>query len=107
MLEGTARIGKVMVPPITLSLSPEDLSSPLSFQMALNKLLENIANALEGEIKPRYLAEVKFNDHLGTPITFAIDLGDKLPPFSKDKVKVKITVEFYDTEDEETPGVPP
>jgi hypothetical protein len=106
VFEGVAKVGKVTIPPVTFSLNPEDLSSPLSLQMALNKLFENIANALEGEIKPRYLAEVKFNDHLGTPVVFAIDLGDRLPPFSKDKVKVKITVELYEDEDERL-DVPP
>ncbi|UXD21528.1 hypothetical protein IPA_05160 [Ignicoccus pacificus DSM 13166] len=108
VIEGSAKIGKLNIAPLNLSLSPEDLSSPLSLQMALNKILENLANAFEGNVKPHYFAEVKFSDHLGMPVSFAIDLGDKLPPFSKDKVKARIIIELYEDEEEEgNPDVPP
>ncbi len=99
VLEGTARIGKVTLPAISLTLSPEDVSSPLSFQMALNELIEKLMKSLEEGPKSRYMAEVRLRDALGTPVVFAVDLGDKLPPFSKDKVKARIIIEFYDDED--------
>jgi hypothetical protein len=107
ILEGEARIGRVTMPLFTFSLSPEDLSSPLSFQMALNKILEDLTNILEKEPKARYMAEVKFTDAMNVPVTFAVDLGDKLPPFGKDRVKARIIVELYEEDDENNVDVPP
>ena len=99
-LSGEAKIGRILMPSVNLSLDPEDFSSPVALQMALSKLIEQLSAAFEEPPKPRYIAEVRLVDAMGTPVRFAIDLGESLPPFSKEKVKAKITVELYEDEEE-------
>ncbi|NPA85569.1 MAG: hypothetical protein GXO07_06170 [Crenarchaeota archaeon] len=99
VFEGEAKLGKVVAPTVALTLSPEDLESPLSFQFALTKLMEQLTRALEQPPEPKYMAEVKFKDHMGQPVSIAVDLGKSIPPFSKDKVKARVVVEIYE-EDE-------
>ncbi len=100
VFDGEARLGKVSVPTFSFTLSPEDLESPLSLQFALSKLMESLTKALEEPPEPKYMAEVKFKDHLGQPVTIAIDLGKSIPPFSKDKVRARIVIELYEEEEE-------
>lgn len=100
IFEGEAKLGKVMAPAVTLSLTPEDFESPLSLQFALTKLMENLSRALEQPPEPKYMAEVRFKDHMGQPVTIAIDLGKSIPPFSKDRVKARVVVELYEDEEE-------
>ena len=107
VLEGEARIGKINVPVLSFSLSPEDLSSPLAFQMAISKIMENLMNAIEQQNNPRYVAEVRFKDSMGTPISIALDLGESIPPFSKDKVKARVIIELYEEDEDEVPEVNP
>jgi len=107
VLEGEAKIGKINMPMFTFSLSPEDLSSPLALQMALSKIMESLMNAMEKPMNPRYMAEVRFKDSTGNPISVALDLGESLPPFSKDKVKAKIIIELYENEEDEVPDLTP
>ena len=98
IFEGEAKIGYVQLPTVTLSLEPEDLESPLSLQMALSRIMEEISKALESPPEGKYVAEVKFKDHLNKPVFVAVDLGKSLPPFSKNKVKARIIIELYEEE---------
>lgn len=97
--EGEARIGRAMKNLATITLKPEDLSSPVAFQMALSRIYESLMKIFEsGGPRPTYVAEVRFTDDLGNPVAFAVDLGETPPPLSKDKVRVRILVEFYEEE---------
>jgi len=95
--EGSAKIGKIMKNLATVTLKPEDLSSPVAFQMALSRIYESIMKVFEsGGPKPTYIAEVRFTDDLGNNVVIAIDLGESPPPFSKDQVKAKVIVQVYE-----------
>lgn len=96
--EGRAKIGEVMGNLVSIQLKPEDLSSPLAFQMALTRIYNEVLNMMQQQPKLHYVAEVKFNDSMGNPVVIGVDFGDKIPPISKKDVKVKITIEFYDEE---------
>ncbi len=98
--EGEARIGKAMKNLATITLKPEDLSSPVAFQMALSRIYESLVKMFEsGGPKPTYIAEVRFTDDLGNRVVFAVDLGEAPPPFSKDRIRARIVVEFYEDEE--------
>ena len=98
--EGKARIGKVMKNFATISLRPEDFSSPIALQMAFSRIYESLIKIMEeGGPKPTYVAEVRFTDDLGNEVVFAIDLGEEIPPFASDRVKARITVELYEEEE--------
>ncbi len=97
---GNARIGRVMKNLTTVTLKPEDLSSPVAFQMALSRIYESLVKMFEsGGPKPTYIAEVRFTDDLGNRVVFAVDLGETPPPFSKDRIRARIVVEFYEDEE--------
>ncbi len=97
--EGNAKIGKIMKNLATVTLKPDDLSSPVAFQMALSRIYESIMKVFEsGGPKPTYIAEVRFTDDLGNNVVIAIDLGDSPPPFSKDQVKARVMVQIYEEE---------
>lgn len=98
IFEGEARIGEIMQGIQAIQLRPEDLSSPIALQMALSRMYEAVMRMLESGPKKRYIAEVKFTDSLGNPISFAVDLGESPPPFSKDKVRARIVIEIYEEE---------
>ncbi|ALU11646.1 hypothetical protein EYM_03335 [Ignicoccus islandicus DSM 13165] len=98
-LEGEARIRKLNIPIMRLDITPEDLNSPLSFQILMEKIMESVTKTLEEEPHPQYMAEVSIRDSLGMPVRFVVNLGDKVPYFSKDKVKVRLILEFYEEED--------
>ena len=99
--EGNARVGKVLKNLATITLKPEDLSSPVAFQMALSRIYSSIMKIFEsGGPKESYIAEVRFTDDLGNPIVVAVDLGESPPPFSKDKVKARIIIQLYEEEEE-------
>ncbi|GAB6147768.1 hypothetical protein [Stetteria hydrogenophila] len=98
--EGEARIGKAMKNLATVTLRPEDFSSPIALQMALSRIYESIAKMFEsGGPRPTYVAEVRFTDDLGNAVAFAVDLGEAPPPFSKDRVRARIIVELYEEEE--------
>ncbi|MEM0361892.1 MAG: hypothetical protein QXH57_03465 [Sulfolobales archaeon] len=99
-LIGEARIQRIMLNMAQIRLSPEDLSNPVSFQIALSRIYENLMKALEGGIKYTYVAEVRFKDSLGNQVVFAVDLGDKIPATPSERLKARISIEFYE-EDEE------
>ncbi len=99
---GRARIGKIMGGMEQIVLKPEDLSSPVAFQMALSRIMEAAMKMVDtGGPKPKYVAEIRFVDDLGNNVVFAIDLGEQVPPFSHDKVRARVLVELYDIEEEE------
>ena len=94
---GEGRVGKAMKNVAMLSLRPEDLSNPVAFQMALSRLYDSVMKMFEsGGPKQTYVVEVRFTDDLGNPVSFAVDLGESVPPFSSDKVKVEVTVRVYE-----------
>ncbi len=98
--EGTARIGRVMKNIASISLKPEDFSSPVALQMAFSRIYEALMKVMEeGGSKPTYVAEIRFTDDLGNQVVFAVDLGEELPPFSRDRVKARVIVELYEEED--------
>lgn len=98
--EGSARVGKIVKNFATITLKPEDFSSPIAFQMAISRIYESMIKMLEsGGPKPTYVAEVRFTDDLGNNVVFAVDLGSSTPPFSGDKIKARVYVELYEEED--------
>lgn len=101
-VNGEARIQRVMLNMAQIRLSPEDLSNPVSFQIALSRIYENLMKALEGGIKHTYIAEVKFKDSLGNQVVFAVDLGDKVPATPSEKLKARIFIELYEENEENT-----
>jgi hypothetical protein len=97
--KGSARIGKAMKEFLTFTLKPEDLTSPVAFQMALSRIYEGLMRMMEqGGPKPTYIAEVRFRDDMGNNVVIAVDLGPETPPFSSDRVKARIIVELYEEE---------
>lgn len=94
--QGKAKIGEIMGNLATIQLKPEDFSSPLALQMAFTRIYNELMNALSKGPEKHYVADVKFTDSLGNPVSIGVDFGNSLPPFSKKEVKVKITIEFYD-----------
>jgi hypothetical protein len=97
--EGSARVGRIVKNFATVTLKPEDFSSPVAFQMAISRIYESMIKMFEsGGPKPTYVAEVRFTDDLGNSVVFAVDLGPTTPPFSGEKVKARIYVEIYEEE---------
>ncbi|MCC6060533.1 MAG: hypothetical protein RRE21_01505 [Desulfurococcales archaeon] len=97
--EGSARVGRIVKNFATVTLKPEDFSSPVAFQMAISRIYESMIKMFEsGGPKPTYVAEVRFTDDLGNSVVFAVDLGSTTPPFSGEKVKARIYVEIYEEE---------
>ncbi len=102
IFEGEARIGSVIAGLQAVQLRPEDFSSPVALQMALSRIYEAVLRAFEQGPRKRYVAEVRFTDSLGNPVSIAVDLGESPPPFRSDRVKARIVIEIYEEEEEET-----
>ncbi|AAY80658.1 hypothetical protein [Sulfolobus acidocaldarius] len=96
--EGKAKIGEVLGNLVSVQLKPEDFASPLSLQMAISRLYNDLMQSLSQGPKKHYVAEVRFNDSMGNPVNVGVDFGQNIPPLSRKEVKVKITIEFYDEE---------
>ncbi|QKQ99385.1 hypothetical protein GWK48_02340 [Metallosphaera tengchongensis] len=96
--EGKAKIGEVMGNLTSIQLRPEDLSSPIAFQMAISRIYSELMNMMNQGPTKHYVAEVKFTDSMGNPVAVGVDFGDRIPPLSKKEVKVKVILEFYDEE---------
>ncbi|MDP8002703.1 MAG: hypothetical protein ACP5I6_04750 [Caldisphaera sp.] len=95
--KGEAKVGKVMKNFASISLKPEDLSSPVAFQMAISRLYESLMKVFEsGGPESTYIAEVRITDDTGNQISIAIDLGNNIPPFSSEKVKADVQVTLYE-----------
>jgi len=77
-------------------LSPQDLSDPVSFQIAISRMYDALMKAVEGGSKYSYIAKIKFRDSLGNEVSMAIDLGEEPPPFASKDIKARITVELYE-----------
>ena len=94
---GEAKIGKTMKNFASISLKPEDLSSPIAFQMAISRLYESLMKVFEsGGPQSTYIAEVRITDDIGNQVSLAIDLGSSIPPFSSEKVKAEVKVTLYE-----------
>ncbi|MCD6301332.1 MAG: hypothetical protein J7L82_04600 [Staphylothermus sp.] len=100
VFEAKAKIGQVLSGAQHLVLKPEDLSSPISFQMAITRIMDTLMKSLQEGPKRRYVAEIRFKDSLGNPVVLAIDLGETPPPFSKNEVKARIIIELFEEEQE-------
>lgn len=96
VLMGTAKVGEVLAGFTQLAITPQDMTSPVALQMAISRIYEVMTKAVESGPKKKFVAEVKFNDSMGNPITMALDLGQKLPPFVNKEVKAKVLVELYE-----------
>lgn len=94
--EGKARIGETMGSFKAIQLKPEDFSSPLALQMALTRIFSDLMKIFNEGDKTHYVADVRFTDSMGNPVSIGVDFGDKIPPFSKKEVKVKAIIEFYE-----------
>ncbi len=101
-LKGEAKVTRLQTPLVPINISPSDLEGPLSMFDMISKIYEAMMKAMNETPKPRYMAEVKFTDALGTPVVFVIDLGEKFPQLERSRVKARIIVELY--EDEEDPS---
>jgi len=96
VFEAQAKIGEVIQGLQNIILRPEDLSSPVSFQMAISRIMDALMKSVEEGPKKKYVAEIRFTDSLGNPVVIAVDLGETLPPFSKREVKARILIELYE-----------
>lgn len=96
IFEGKAKIGEIISGFEQIVLRPEDLSSPISFQMALSRIMNSLMKSLEKGPRRKYVAEVRFGDSMGNTVVFAIDLGENPPLFSRREVKARIVVELYE-----------
>ncbi|ABN70063.1 hypothetical protein Smar_0964 [Staphylothermus marinus F1] len=98
VFQAKARIGQVLNGASHLVLKPEDLSSPVAFQMAITRIMDTLMKSLQEGPKRRYVAEIRFKDSMGNPVVIAVDLGESPPPFSSKEVKARIIVELYEEE---------
>ncbi len=96
IFEGQAKIGEIIQGLQNIMLRPEDLSSPVSFQMAISRIMDALMKSVEEGPKKRYVAEIRFTDSLGNPVVIAVDLGETLPPFSKREIKARILIELFE-----------
>ncbi len=99
IFEAQAKIGEIIQGLQNIILRPEDLSSPVSFQMAISRIMDALMKSVEEGPKKRYVAEIRFADSLGNPVVIAVDLGETLPPFSKREVKARILIELFEDQD--------
>ncbi len=79
-----------------LNISPQDLSNPVSFQLAFSRIYEALMKSLEEGGRKSYVAEVRFKDSLGNDVVFAVDIGENPPAFMSDTVRVRVIVEFLE-----------
>lgn len=96
MFNGTAKLGEVLPQFSQVSLTAQDMSSPISMQMAMSRIYEALTKATESGAKKKYLAEVRFVDSMGNPVVLALDLGERVPPFTNREVKARVLVELYE-----------
>lgn len=94
--EGKAKIGEIAGNFLSIQFRPEDLSSPIAFQMAISRIYNELMKMTQGGSDKKYVAEVSFTDSLGNLVNAGVDLGNSTPPISKKEVKAKIIIELYD-----------
>ena len=109
VFEGEARIGSMLKGLEVVQLKPEDFQSPVALQMALSRIYDAVLRVMQEGPKKVYVAEVRFQDDLGNPVSIAVELGESPPPFTSDKVKARIVIELFEEGggEEATPGVEP
>lgn len=100
VFEGTARIGEVMSTFKSITLRPEDFSSPIALQMALTRIYDTIMRSITETPRKAFIAEIRFTDSMGNTVVFAADLGESPPPLSGAKVKARITIELLEDRSE-------
>jgi len=96
IFNGTAKIGEIFAGFSQLTLTPQDMTSPVALQMALSRIYEAMTKAITSGPKKKYVAEVKFTDSLGNPVVIALDLGERMPPFTNKEVRARILIELYE-----------
>lgn len=96
VFEGVAKIGEVMSTFKSITLRPEDFSSPVALQMALTRIYDTILKSLTETPRKAYVAEIRFTDSMGNTIVFAADLGESPPPLPGTRVKARIVVELLE-----------
>jgi len=94
IFEGEARIGEVLEGMENLVIKPEDLSSPVAFQMALTRMIDTLTKSMEKGFKKKYVAEIRFRDSSGNQVIVVADLGESKPLFTKDRVKATVLIEL-------------
>ncbi|MGC8631496.1 MAG: hypothetical protein ACP5T2_03630 [Thermoprotei archaeon] len=94
---GNAKIGQVMGGVQALTLTPQDLSSPTSLQMALTRIMDSIAKLSTSEPQKKWVADIRFTDGMGNQVSFAVDLGP-MPPLEAKEYKARIIVELLKDE---------
>jgi hypothetical protein len=107
IFDGKAKVGEVLNTFQQLVLKPDDLSSPVSLQMALSRIMDSIMKSMSEGVKKKYVAEIKFTDSMGNPVVLAVDLGENPPPLSKKEVKARIVIELYEEEEDQFIGDEP
>jgi len=101
VFHGEARVGEIYSGFAQLTLTPSDLASPLSLQMALSRMYDALMKAAQEGPKKKYVAEVRFTDSMGNPVVIALELGEKAPLFTKRQLKARVMIEIYEEDLEE------
>lgn len=102
VFEATGRVGKVIKGLSTITLKPEDFSSPISLQMAISRIYDALLKMMEeGGPSSTYVAEVRFTDDLGNPVVIGVELGENVFKSTGDSLRVKVIVEIEDVAKEE------
>jgi len=96
VFHGEARIGQIYGNFMQIQLRPEDFSSPISLQMALSRIYDALIKSIEFGPKKKFVAEIRFKDSLGNPVSIAVDLGETPPPFKSENVKARVLIEIYE-----------
>ncbi|MEM3365548.1 MAG: hypothetical protein QXM93_03905, partial [Candidatus Methanomethyliaceae archaeon] len=65
-------------------------------QMAISRIYEAMTKAIASGPKKKYVAEVRFTDSLGNPVVLALDLGERMPPFTNKEVRARILIELFE-----------
>ncbi|MEJ5292907.1 MAG: hypothetical protein WHS82_04835 [Candidatus Methanosuratincola sp.] len=96
IFNGSAKVGEILSGFTQVAITPQDMTSPIALQMALSRIYEAMTKVVETGPKKKFIAEVRFNDSMGNPVAFALDLGEKVPMFTSNEVKARIMVELYE-----------
>ncbi|MDH5810883.1 MAG: hypothetical protein QXO54_05575 [Candidatus Methanomethylicaceae archaeon] len=96
IFNGTAKIGEILAGFSQLTLTPQDMTSPVALQMAISRIYEAMTKAIASGPKKKYVAEVRFTDSLGNPVVLALDLGERMPPFTNKEVRARILIELFE-----------
>ncbi|MEM0243825.1 MAG: hypothetical protein QXM42_01160 [Zestosphaera sp.] len=98
--EGYGEIEKVLINIAKglaeVRLSPQDLSDPVSFQIAVSRMYDALMKAIEGGGRYSYVAKIRFVDSLGNNVSAVVDLGEEPPLFASKNIRARITVELYE-----------